>query len=121
MMADEFNRLPKSEVMAHKSIDAGTDITRLAMQKRQPLSLPTKALRTALRALYQCGGNGSVQRRGVLVEGHWLPFDGRSWMRLAASGFVEISAGRIVLTEDGKHVAEKEPVYDFRDENKDGA
>ena len=61
-------------------------------------------MKRALRALYE-GESAVLVSRGVLCAGEMLPFDGKTFLRLAGAGLVSINGNRIAPTLEGRSLA----------------
>ena len=68
----------------------------------------TGAMKKALRALYQSGGDGVVSKQRVLASGEWLPFSGSTFLKLVGEGMVTMTGPRLALTPAGRALAEKQ-------------
>ena len=74
------------------------------------MSALTPSQNSAMRWLYNAGGDGSIQRGGVILcggmRGRFLP---ETWLRLVTMGMIEPSGHyRIRVSEQGKAYCQKQ-------------
>ncbi len=74
----------------------------------------TPAMKSALRALYQAR-TAVITGQRILGAGEFLPFDGKTFLKLVGLGLVAMDGNRLVPTKAGEAIAAQLPVFERMD------